>query len=88
MQVYAPILQADIKETENFYKRLQKNLSKDKEYFKIVMGYFNAKLGTQLDPESFNSIGKFCTRDTTNKNGEAMLNFTENNSLKIANSFY
>ncbi len=45
------------------------------------------KVGKQRN-EKYNSIDNYCYSEMCNSNGEAMLNFTENNSLKIANTFF
>ncbi len=88
IQVYAPTQQADREEIETFYERLQNILHEEREYYNIIMGDFNAKLGENYGQIGINCIGKFCSGNSTNSNGEQMLGFVENNGLKIANTFY
>lgn len=54
----------------------------------IMIGDFNAKLGINLRNGGMNSVGHFCTGENTNRNGEFLQNFAENNNLKIANTFF
>ncbi len=47
IQVYAPILDADQLESNTFYQQLNKIHQKEREYYTIVMGDFNAKIGNK-----------------------------------------
>ncbi len=87
MQVHAPTQQAPKKETEQFYELVQKSLQSEKEYYNIIMGDYNAKIGKGTNREGWYCIGKFGSGNTTNRNGEMLLNFAENNELKIANTY-
>lgn len=52
------------------------------------MGDFNAKLGSNWKDIGSKCVGKFCSSNTTNENGEYLQEFAEKNNLKIANTFY
>ena len=85
IQVYAPTNMADTKEKEEFYTILNRTLAEEKGYYNIIMGDFNAKIDKTGNWES---VGMFSSGNKTNDNGERMLDFSVENWLKIANTFY
>ncbi len=87
MQVYAPTYQAPKEELKQFYELVQKTLQSEKEYYNAIMEDCIAKIGKETNKEGWNCIGKFKSGNVTNRNGEMLLNFAENNKLKIANTY-
>ncbi len=50
IQVYTPIAGAEEEEVEHFNKELDEVVQKQKEYYTILMGDFNAKVGKESLP--------------------------------------
>lgn len=86
IQIYAPTMKAEVEEKEEFYELLQDTFEKEREYYNIIMGDFNAKI--QAGSKHSFSIGKYSTGEETNSNGELLINIAERNNLKIANTYY
>lgn len=57
IQVYAPTLGAESAETEAFYNLLEDTYKKEKGFYTIVMGDFNAKFGENLSLKNF--LGRY-----------------------------
>ena len=85
LQIYAPTLEADEKETLEFYRILEKTLHEEREYYNIVMGNWNAKVGSENDNPQ--TVGKYGLGER-NENGNKMIEFASRNNLKIANTFF
>ena len=89
VQVYAPTSTASDEDIESFYNQLQDVLdSLPNKDFTIVMGDFNAKVGSgiQLDNER-KVIGQYGL-GTRNERGNALLDFCAGNSLIVANTLF
>ena len=85
IQVYAPTLDAEETEREKFYEDLERVLQKENEYYKIVMGDWNGKIGG--DNTEIEEMGKHGT-GKRNKNGKRVIEFAVKNNMKIANTFF
>ena len=85
IQVYAPTTVAEEKITEEFYKLLEETYEKEKEYYTIIMGDWNAKIGNE--GQKHPNIGKF-TIGNTNENGEKLINFMLKFNLKLGGSYF
>ncbi len=83
-QVYAPTMAADEKEIENFCTNVQQTLLKEREYYNLITGGWNAKIGQNWDNNS--CMGQFGL-GKRNQNGERPIEFAQRNKLKIANAF-
>jgi len=84
-QIYAPTSVAEEREHKEFYQQLQEILQKEKEYYNIVLGDWNAKIGINSYPSG--NIGPYGS-GVVNKSGEKLIKFTISNNLKIAASFF
>ncbi|CAG5117437.1 unnamed protein product [Candidula unifasciata] len=88
MQVYAPTSTAEEGEIEDFYAILQDTLNKiDQNDIIIIMGDFNAKVGTGRDENERHVLGKFGLGNR-NETGEKLIEFCIENELTIANTLY
>lgn len=85
IMVYAPTLDSEEEETDRFYCNLQNTFDSEREYYTIVMGDWNAKIGAS--ESGVNNIGKYGL-GVRNKNGERLIEFCLNNNLKVANTFF
>ena len=45
IQVYAPTSSHDVQEVEEMYKEVANEMRRNKSHYKVIMGYFNAKVG-------------------------------------------
>ncbi len=88
LQIYAPTQQASQEERDEFYEVLQNTLWEGREYYNIIIGDYTAKLGNNLKNRGLKCLGAFCSGNVTSKNGEILVNFSEDSNLKIANTFY
>ena len=85
IQIYAPTAEKDDNEMERFYSALETTIDQNKEYYTIIMGDWNSKLGKNnlvrgiLGPYG---IGK------KNVRGEKLIQFAASNNLKIAGTFF
>ncbi len=57
IKVYAPTAGAEEAEIEKFYQDLGSTITEEKEYYNIIMGDFNAKVGRREDINS--ATGKY-----------------------------
>ncbi len=85
IQVYAPTFGVHQKEREEFYTLLEKTFIKERQYYNIVMGDFNVKVGQNMINEL--SVGKFA-QGGTNENGESLVNLANKLKLSVAPSLY
>ncbi len=85
VQVYAPTAGAEEDEIKKFYNDLSTVLQREREYYTIIMGDFNAKIGGGKTKD--NTIGKFGLGER-NKRGKELIEFAYRNNLKIANTFF
>lgn len=85
IQVYGPTLDSNENDKEKFYKLLNETMDEEKEYYNIVMGDWNSKVGQEAAIEGIKGpygIGEM------NENGERMIEFAGSHNLKIANTFF
>ena len=85
VQVYAPTMDANEEEIEKFYSKLREVYYREKEYYNIIVGGWNAKIG-KADTEK-ETVGKFGL-GTRNRNGDTLVDFALETRLKIVNTFY
>ena len=85
IQVYAPTTNAEEAEVEQFYEdvqdRLELTLKKD---VLFVIGYLNAKVGSQDTPEVTGKFGLV----VQNEAGQRLTEFFQENALVIANTLF
>jgi len=84
-QIYAPTLVAEEKEHTEFYNLLQETLEREKEYYNVVMGDWNAKVGRSNWQSQI--MGPFGS-GSKNENGEKLIKFATTNNLKITGSYF
>ena len=84
-QVYAPTLGSDSGEIKAFYRDLNEFYETQKEKISIIMGDFNAKIGSE--PEMEGCTGPYAV-GATNKSGGKLAKFCFKNNLKIANTYF
>jgi hypothetical protein len=80
-------MEKEEKETIEFYQTLEKVYNKEKEYYNIIMGDWNAKIGEREGEEERLTVGKFGL-GSRNENGDKMVQFAIENNLKVANTFF
>ncbi|KAL1446846.1 hypothetical protein WDU94_003496 [Cyamophila willieti] len=86
VQAYAPTSSHTDEEVEQFYEELKEMHEKGNDcQFKIVMGDFNAKIGTKLHGETVIGNYGFGNR---NDRGNRLVQFAEEKRLYIMNSFF
>lgn len=89
MALYAPTLDAEDEEVEEFYQTVEDAINKipNKEIL-FIMGDFNAKIGSTLHDDHIRQVvGKFGLGDR-NERGERLIDFCIDNSLTIVNSLF
>lgn len=86
IQVYAPTEQADKNETDLFYNNLQETLIKYDKHYVVIIGDFNAQVGTKQSESEF-VIGKF-GHGKRSKNGQKLVDFLLQNNLTLLNSIF
>lgn len=85
IQVYTPTSAASEQELDSFYQLVEKTFYEEKEYYTIIMGDWNAKLGTDTAPCA--NVGKYRV-GCTNVSGERLLNFLVNTNTKLNETFF
>jgi len=85
IQVYAPTLGSEKNEIEKFYKMLVETMEKEKEYYNIVMGDWNSKIGQESAIEGI--MGPYGIGEI-NENGGQLIEFAGSDNIKIAISFF
>jgi len=85
IQIYAPTIEYPDEEIEELYGSISRNLGDSKNYFKIVMGDFNAKVGTKLAEEK--TVGEH-GYGPRNDRGSRMVGFTEKENFFIMDTFF
>lgn len=89
LQVYAPTSDADDELIEEFYSTVEDAIGKipNKEIL-IIMGDFNAKVGSTLNDRHMRSVvGKYGLGDR-NERGERLIQFGIDNNFTIANTVF
>ncbi|CAG4920088.1 unnamed protein product [Colias eurytheme] len=85
IQVYAPTTAYPDEEVESMYEDIAKAINIAKTYYTVIMGDFNAKVGTKNADET--RIGLFGT-GVRNPRGQMLLDFMEREGLYLMNSFF
>ena len=85
IQVYAPTSTYADDEVEAMYEDITRAIETNKTYFTVVMGDFNAKVGTQREDET--KIGQH-GEGLRNHRGQMLVNFLEQQDLFLMNSFF
>ena len=89
VQAYAPTENAQATEKDNFYSQLQDTLDNTPKYdIKLLIGDFNAKLGSEERQGLQCTIGPHGTANKTNDNGERLIFVCRNNAMNIGNTFF
>ena len=89
IQVYAPILDAEDEEKTQFYESLCNVINEEREYYTVVMGDFNGKVGKgRRNTSAQTIIGRYAASDTTNDNGKRMLELASACNLKVAGTYF
>ena len=85
VQVYAPTCSHSDEEVEKFYEDIEAIMNRESAHFNVIMGDFNAKIGKKTAGET--ALGNHGV-DSRNERGQILVNFAENHSLKIMNTFF
>lgn len=85
IQCYAPTSAHKDVTVKKFYNDIAEARMKYETQFLIIMGDFNAKVGTNIYGET--TIGNYGI-GTRNKRGETLVKFAETHSLYITNTFF
>lgn len=86
IQVYAPTSQYSDEEIDEFYEEITKLMKESKDYYSIVMGDFNAKVGKKEDIRE-TCMGN-CGIGQRNDRGDRLIEFAELHRLRITNTFF
>ncbi|CAI5455831.1 unnamed protein product [Caenorhabditis angaria] len=86
IQVYAPIGTSDAEEIAEFYENVEDVIRQCKSKFKIVMGDFNARIGSRANSSEI-YIGTH-SMEPRNEPGEFLASFCESNRYYNTNSFF
>ncbi len=84
IRVYATTAGAEKEDIKNLYDSLEKVLQDEKEYYNILIGDWNAKIG--IEEGGSRNVGKY-ELGVRNERGRDLVEFTEINNLKIAKTF-
>ncbi|GFR98368.1 endonuclease-reverse transcriptase [Elysia marginata] len=87
IQVYAPTSDYEDTDREAFYEDLAKAMEMKDRGNIIIMGDFNAKIGTKKKEEDLEWIGCHGIGER-NERGQRLLDFAAENKLYITNTFY
>ena len=86
IQVHAPHSGREVEEYEGFLAHLEQILEARSQRDLVVMGDFNATTGPGQPGEL--CVGKHAAGQTRNARGQLLVDFCEENSLKVANTFF
>lgn len=86
IQVYSPTEQANATDIESFYNSLSEVTEKYSDNNIVIMGDFNAQVGTQTPGEE-HVIGKF-GRGKGSNNGRKLVEFLLEHNLTLLNSIF
>jgi len=86
IQVYAPTTSHDDEEVEEFYEDLTSVTDKNKSFYKVIMGDFNAKVGRHQQGDG-KTTGKQGLGER-NERGERLVQFALSKNLKITNTYF
>ena len=85
IQAYAPVLDADEQEHDDFYDNLSDTVRECRSHYKFISGDFNARVGPRQDHEVY--LGPHST-ETRNESGERLAAFCEAHRLYHCNGFF
>ena len=85
IQIYAPHGGQSNEEYTQFLDDLTAVVNEERSTFTVVMGDFNAIVGARIPGEQ--SVGNFGL-GTRNPRGQQLVDFCENNRMKITNTFF
>ena len=85
LQCYAPTSASTEEANSEFYEIVQQTIEDRPAHYTIVMGDFNAKVGSQKTGEK--SVGKFGLGNRDDR-GQTLAEFSESNKLRIMNTFF
>lgn len=86
IQVYSPMSQYRDEGKDEFYEEVTKLKEEIKDYYTIVMGDFNAKVGIK-EGNRETSMGHGGTGQR-NERGDRLIEFAELDKLRITNTFF
>ncbi|KAE9546934.1 hypothetical protein FO519_009854, partial [Halicephalobus sp. NKZ332] len=86
VQVHAPHSGREDVEFEDFLEHLERVISSRSQKNLLVLGDFNATTGPGRTGER--SAGRHAAGQTRNQRGQMLLDFCEENSLRVANTFF
>lgn len=86
IQTYAPTSDYSEKEVENYYEDISTALQEGKTRFTLLIGDFNAKIGSKMD-EAETAIGQHGLGER-NERGTALIEFLHHNKLYAMNTFF
>ncbi len=85
IQVCVPTVAAEKEETGKFFGDLERTVQENREYYTIIMGDWNSKVGSkEIDGIV---VGKFGWWEG-NKRGRDLVEFAAKSNMKIANTFF
>ncbi|GBP47779.1 Craniofacial development protein 2 [Eumeta japonica] len=88
IQVYSPTEQSDTTSMDSFYLELNKTIQDHAHKNLVVMGDFNGQIGERQPVEDI-VLGPFIYgKKARSKNGERLVNFAQENALKILNTMF
>lgn len=87
IQVYSPTEQSDTESIDSFYLELNKTIQDHAHKNLVVMGDFNGQIG-ERQPEEDAVLGPYVQKKTRSRNGEKLVNFAQENSLKVLNTMF
>lgn len=83
--LYASTSEAEDEDKVTFYSRLQEIVNKDRKFYKMIMGDFNAKIGTNTNGSASVEPYGLGIRSCE---GIRLVEFSKRNKLKIVNTFF
>ena len=86
VQVYAPTSTHEDEEVEEFYAEVSKIMSENKSYYKIVLGDFNAKVGSHQQGDGA-AVGQYGYGER-NERGTRLVQFATSERLTISNTCF
>lgn len=89
ISIYGPTNYYSIEEKLKFWDLLNETIKKIDRAFKIILlGDFNAKIGSLVDTVNYQNVRGRYMADKLNENGELLLSFCHRNKFIVANSLF